>query len=76
LLSPRTTTINADDLVEATLKGVRAPLVKELPVVGALDQASDLSPVLEDPSGSQRMITALLEHIAQKSAAVLRQRPA
>jgi hypothetical protein len=53
-------TINADHLIEATLKGIRDPLVKQLPVVGALDQVSDLTPVLEDPSGSQRMITALL----------------
>jgi hypothetical protein len=35
-------------------------LVKELPVVGALDQVTDLTPVLEDPSGSQRMMTTLL----------------
>ncbi|MGR9506740.1 DUF4037 domain-containing protein [Rhizobium leguminosarum] len=54
------TTINAGDLVEATLKGIRDPLVKQLPVVGALDQVSDLTPALEDPSGSQRMIAALL----------------
>lgn len=53
-------TINADDLVEATLKGIQDPQVKELPVVGSLDQVSDLTPVLQDPSGSQRMMTALL----------------
>ncbi|MBY5696202.1 hypothetical protein [Rhizobium leguminosarum] len=47
-------------LVEATLKAIRDPLVKDLPIVGALDQVSDLTPVLEDPSGSQRMIIALL----------------
>jgi hypothetical protein len=54
------TTINADDIIAATRKGIEDPQVRELPVVGSLDQVSDLTPVLEDPSGSQRMMTALL----------------
>jgi hypothetical protein len=54
-------TINADDLVEATRQGISDPLIRELPVVGCLDQVTDLTPVLEDPAGSQRMMTALLE---------------
>ena len=53
-------TINADDLIEATLKGIQDPALKKLPVVGSLDQVSDLTPVLEDPSASQRMMSALL----------------
>ena len=53
-------TINADDLVEATLKGIVDPVVKALPVVGSLDQVTDLTPVLENPGAAQRMMTALL----------------
>ena len=53
-------TINADDLVEATRQAISDPLIRELPVVGSLDQVTDLTPVLEDPAGSQRMMTALL----------------
>jgi hypothetical protein len=53
-------TINADDLIAATLEGVSDPLVKLLPVVGSLDQVSDLTPVLEDPASAQRIMTALL----------------
>jgi hypothetical protein len=54
------TTINADDVIAATLQGIEDPLVKGLPVVGSLDQVSDLTPVLEDAPASQRMMTALL----------------
>ena len=54
------TTINADDLIDATFQEIKDPSVKKLPVVGSLDQVSDLTPVLEDPPASQRMMTALL----------------
>lgn len=54
------TTINADDLVAASLEGIVDPMVKRLPVAGSLDQVSDLTPVLEDPVASQRMMGALL----------------
>ena len=53
-------TINVDDLVAATLQAIGDPSVKKLPVLGSLDQLSDLTPVLEDPSAAQRMMTALL----------------
>lgn len=53
-------TINVDDLVAATLQGIQDSAVKKLPVVGSLDQVSDLTPVLEDPSAAKRMISALL----------------
>lgn len=54
------TTINADDLVEATCKAIQDPEVKALPVVGALDQVTDLTPVLVDSAAAQRMMSALL----------------
>lgn len=53
-------TINADDAVEATVGAIEDAALKALPVVGALDQVTDLTPVLEDPAASQRMMQALL----------------
>ena len=53
-------TLNADELVEATLQGIKDQSVRELPVIGSLDQVSDLTPVLEDPSASQRMMRTVL----------------
>ncbi|KKC35855.1 hypothetical protein WH87_14875 [Devosia epidermidihirudinis] len=54
------TTINADDLVAASLAGIEDPTIKALPVTGALDQVTDLTPVLEDPAAAQRMMAALM----------------
>jgi len=54
------TTINADDLVAATLTGVKDPSIRFLPVVGSIDHVSDLTPVLENPPATQRMMQALL----------------
>jgi hypothetical protein len=50
-----------DDLATASLEGMEDPVVRALPVVGSLDQVSDLTPVLTDPFGSQRMMTAVAE---------------
>ncbi|MEO7222001.1 MAG: DUF4037 domain-containing protein [Devosia sp.] len=53
-------TINVDDLIEATLEPVSDPLIKRLPVLGSLDQVTDLTPLLEDPARSQLTMNALL----------------
>ena len=53
-------TINVDDLVAASLQDIQDPSVKKLPVVGSLDQLTDLTPVLEDPAAAKRMMSALL----------------
>lgn len=53
-------TINADDMIAATLDGIEGPHLRALPVTGALDQVTDLTPVLEDPVASQRMMRALV----------------
>lgn len=50
------TTINADDAVAAARAAISDTLIKQLPIVGALDQVSDLTPLLEDPDMSQRML--------------------
>lgn len=54
------TTINTDDLIAATRGAIVDPWLATLPVIGALDQVSDLTPLLEDVAGSRRVMAALL----------------
>ncbi|PDS80661.1 DUF4037 domain-containing protein [Rhizobium sp. L43] len=53
------TTINAGDAVEATHSAIADAWIKQLPIVGSLDQVSDLTPLLEDAKLSQRMMNQL-----------------
>lgn len=53
------TTINADDAVAAARGAIRDPSVQSLPTVGALDQVSDLTPLLADAGLSQAVARAL-----------------
>ena len=53
-------TINADDAVEATTGAIEDSALKALPIVGSLDQVTDLTPVLEDPRAAQQMMRGLL----------------
>lgn len=53
------TTINADDAVEAAHTAIVDPTTKALPIVGSLDQVSDLTPLLEDANLSQKMMRQL-----------------
>lgn len=55
------TTINADDAIEAVRAAIADPRIKELPVVGSVDQVSDLTPLLENPDLSQSVIRQLFE---------------
>lgn len=54
------TTINADDLIAATTSAIEDPAIKALPIIGSLDQVTDLTPVLEDPAASKQMMSGLL----------------
>lgn len=54
------TTINADDLVAASQGAIVDPWLRALPVMGALDQVSDLTPLLQDVPQARRMMSALL----------------
>jgi hypothetical protein len=54
-------TINTDDIGEATASAIEDPVIKALPIVGSLDQVTDLTPVLEDPRASQRIMRALFD---------------
>ncbi|NZD60921.1 DUF4037 domain-containing protein [Rhizobium sp. WYCCWR 11290] len=53
------TTINAGDAVEAAHSAIADASIKQLPIVGSLDQVSDLTPLLEDAKLSQRMMSQL-----------------
>lgn len=53
------TTINTDDAVEAAHSAISDAWLKQLPIVGALDQVSDLTPLLEDAERSQRLMAAI-----------------
>ncbi|WP_137153123.1 DUF4037 domain-containing protein [Devosia sp. FKR38] len=52
-------TINADDGVAAALAGISDIRLRALPVVGAIDQVSDLTPVLMDSGLTLRMMAQL-----------------
>lgn len=54
-------TINADDAVASARAAIADPQLRELPVMGSLDQVSDLTPLLEDPVRSQRALRAILD---------------
>lgn len=53
------TTIYADDAIEAAHAAILDPAIKALPIVGSLDQISDLTPLLEDAKLSQKMMRQL-----------------
>lgn len=54
-------TINADDAVAAACSAILDPAIARLPVIGSLDQISDLTPLLEDPARTQRMMSRLYD---------------
>ncbi|KKB76680.1 hypothetical protein VW35_18145 [Devosia soli] len=53
-------TINADDAVNAAMAAINDPALRSLPVLGAIDQASDLTPLLVDAVRSQQVARQLL----------------
>lgn len=53
-------TINADDIVAATMAAIADPSLRARPVIGSIDTISDLTPVLEDPTASARAIRAII----------------
>ena len=52
-------TINADDAVAAAQSMIGDERIKALPIVGALDQVSDLTPLLSNPRLSQKVMSQL-----------------
>lgn len=61
------TTINADDAVAAARAAIADARLRQLPIVGALDQVSDLTPVLADAGLSRSLMTGLYTAIERRS---------
>lgn len=53
-------TINADMAAAAARSAIVDPAIRALPLRGSLDQVSDLTPLLEDSSSSQRVMRSVL----------------
>lgn len=53
-------TINADDAIAALLAAITDPELRNLPIMGSLDQVTDLTPLLEDAALSQLIMEPLL----------------
>lgn len=53
------TTINTDDAGAALTAAIKDPQIRALPIIGSIDQISDLTPVLEDPALTQRIVQQL-----------------
>ncbi len=54
-------TINTDDIGAAAGAAITDPAIRALPIIGCIDQVSDLTPLLEDPAASRRVVATLLE---------------
>jgi hypothetical protein len=54
------TTINAEEAVDATVEAIGDPLIRGLPVIGSVDQLTELTSVLEEPRRSHAIASALL----------------
>lgn len=53
-------TINADDAVAAAQAAIADQAIRALPVIGGLDQITDLTPLVADPRAAQRVVDAAL----------------
>jgi hypothetical protein len=53
------TVINADHAVEVVRSAISDEWIRHLPVVGSVDQVSDLTPLLENAHASQRVMSQL-----------------
>lgn len=53
-------TINTDDAVASAMAAIADPQIAALPVVGAIDQISDLTPLLVDPGKSRAVTRSVL----------------
>lgn len=54
------TTLNVDDAISAIVARIENPAIRALPILGAIDQVSDLTPLLEDPAASLGVVRTLL----------------
>jgi len=54
------TVINAEEIIAAIRAEILDPALKALPVIGAVDQVSDATPVISDPARARPAMAALL----------------
>jgi len=55
------TVINAEAIWEAIRAEIADPVLRALPVIGALDQVTDSTPVVEAPARARRMMAGLFD---------------
>lgn len=65
------TTINTDDAIAGLIAAIADPELRRLPLLGALDQVSDLTPLLENAALSQQTMQGLLRQAKPTPAAPL-----
>jgi hypothetical protein len=53
--------INADAIGESVRAGIADPVLRALPVIGALDQVTDATAVIQAPERSRRAMAALFD---------------
>jgi hypothetical protein len=54
--------VNSEEIVAALVAAIEDPALRDLPVIGALDQVTDSTPVIEAPERARRAMGALLDH--------------
>jgi hypothetical protein len=57
------TVINADDIAAAIRSEIKDPLLAGLPIIGALDQVTDATPMIEAPAHAQAAMRALFDDV-------------
>jgi hypothetical protein len=56
-------TINADEIAAAIHAEIVDAQVRDLPIIGSLDQVTDSTPLIEAPAGAQAAMRALFDHV-------------
>jgi hypothetical protein len=56
------TIVNAEEIMAGLWAKIADPVLRELPVIGSLDQVTDSTPVVESPDRARAAIAALLDN--------------
>jgi hypothetical protein len=57
------TVINADEIAAAIRAEIGDAQLRDLPIIGSLDQVTDSTPLIEAPAGAQAALRALFDHV-------------
>jgi hypothetical protein len=55
--------INADEIAAAIRAEIGDAHLRDLPVIGSLDQVTDATPLIEAPARAQAAMRALFDHV-------------